>query len=50
MGVSIKLKKFYKYFDCIERVVVLGQVTALTNSGGSDNLRSDGQSGASVPV
>ena len=30
MGVSIKLKKFYKYFDCIERVVVLGQVDLIT--------------------
>jgi hypothetical protein len=26
MGVSIKIKKFYKYFECIERLVMLGQV------------------------
>jgi hypothetical protein len=30
MGVSIKIKKFYKYFECIERLVMLGQVKIMT--------------------
>jgi hypothetical protein len=30
MGVSIKIKKFYKYFECIQRLVALGQLELIT--------------------